>query len=75
MRTLADRRVAQLVCEREALKQRAFAYEATGRSRAALRQLQAAAAVDARIVYLKSKLAAMAVVQVSCKARLLPPGK
>lgn len=73
MSILSDRRVSQLEQERDALVRAAFAFEAQGKNRAAHRRLMAAAAVDARLVYLKGKLADLAISQAVSVLRILPP--
>lgn len=72
MSILSDRRVSQLEHERDALVHAAFALEAQGKNRAAHRRLMAAAAVDAKLSYLKSKLTDLAISQAVTKLRILP---
>lgn len=72
MSILSDRRVSQLEQERDALVRAAFAFEAQGKKRAAHRRLMAAAAVDARLGYLKRKLTDLAISQAVTVLRILP---
>lgn len=72
MTAIADRRVSQLVQERDALVRAAFALEARGKRLAAHRRLEAAAAVDARLSYLKRKLSDLAISQAVTALRILP---
>lgn len=72
MSVLSDRRIDQLTQERDALVHAAFALEAQGKNRAAHRRLMAAAAVDARLSYLKSKLTDLAISQAVTRLRILP---
>lgn len=72
MTVIADRRVSQLAQERDALVRAAFALEARGKRIAAHRRLEAAAAVDARLKYLRSKLNDLAISQACTALRILP---
>lgn len=72
MTAIADRRVSQLVQERDALVRAAFALEARGKRLAAHRRLMAAAAVDAKLAYLERKLSDLAISQAVTALRILP---
>lgn len=58
--------------ERDALVRAAFALEARGKRVAAHRRLCAAAQVDARLNYLRSKLDDLAISQAATALRILP---
>ena len=70
MSLLADKRIVQLECERDARLSRAHAYEARGKRVAAQRQFAAAAEVDARLLYLRTKLGDLAAAQARSARRL-----